>query len=127
MYNIETLESIFIQAFDDKKQESRFYYEFLENNVYILGKSEEEDLLDEDNVLQVISVKQDEETFVPVFLSRQAMEKFLDGNPVPYIKDKGNVIIEALHLSDIVINPGQKDSMVFYQDELKEILSCSKN
>lgn len=122
------LEELFKEAFKNENLQSRFYYEILQNDIYILGEVESNgDVLEEGSEIKLVSLKNEGEVYIPVFLSAESMDIFLDGNEQEYIKAKGEDLLETLKQSNIVINPGQKDTMVLYADEVQLILSQGKN
>lgn len=128
MNPIVSLEEIFIKAFDDEKLQSRFFYELLSNEIYVLGTTEDyHGVLEEGSEVQVMSLRSKEGQFIPVFLSKESMLYFLEDTQQEYIKAKGMDLLETLKHNHIVINPGQKDTMVLYDDEIREILSQGKN
>lgn len=122
------IEQLFKEAFTDEKLQSKFYYEFLNSNLYVLGEANDFDgVLEEGSELKIVSLRKGHESFVPVFLSLESMENFLDGNDQQYLKAKGTDLLETLKKSNLVINPGREDSIVLYADEVRFILSQGKN
>lgn len=122
------IEQLFKEAFTDEKLQSKFYYEFLNSNLYVLGEANDYDgVLEEGSELKVVSLRKGNESFIPVFLSLESMENFLDGNDQQYLKAKGTDLLETLKKSNLVINPGREDSIVLYADEVRFILSQGKN
>lgn len=122
------IEQLFKEAFTDEKLQSKFYYEFLNSNLYVLGEANDFDgVLEEGSELKVVSLRKGSESFIPVFLSLESMENFLDGNDQQYLKAKGTDLLETLKKSNLVINPGREDSIVLYADEVRFILSQGKN
>lgn len=122
------LEELFKAAFTDEKLQSKFYYEFLNNNIYVLGEAQGFDgVLEEGSELKVVSLRKGKETFIPVFLSIDSMDNFLEGSEQQYLKAKGTDLLETLKKSNIVINPGREDSIVLYAEEIRFILSQGKN
>lgn len=122
------IEQLFKEAFTDEKLQSKFYYEFLNSNLYVLGEANDFDgVLEEGSELKVVSLRKGNESFIPVFLSLESMENFLDGNDQQYLKAKGTDLLETLKKSNLVINPGREDSIVLYADEVRFILAQGKN
>lgn len=122
------IEQLFKEAFTDEKLQSKFYYEFLNSNLYVLGEASGFDgVLEEGSELKVVSLRNGDESFVPVFLSLDSMDNFLDGSEQQYLKAKGSDLLETLKKSNLVINPGREDSIVLYADEVQFILSQGKN
>lgn len=122
------IEQLFKAAFTDEKLQSKFYYEFLNSNLYVLGEANDFDgVLEEGSELKVVSLRKGNESFIPVFLSLESMENFLAGNDQQYLKAKGTDLLETLKKSNLVINPGREDSIILYADEVQFILSQGKN
>lgn len=122
------IEQLFKAAFTDEKLQSKFYYELLNSNLYVLGEANDFDgVLEEGSELKVVSLRKGNESFIPVFLSLESMENFLDGNDQQYLKAKGTDLLETLKKSNLVINPGREDSIILYADEVQFILSQGKN
>lgn len=122
------IEQLFKEAFTDEKLQSKFYYEFLNSNLYVLGEANDFDgVLEEGSELKIVSLRKGQESFIPVFLSLESMENFLDGNDQQYLKAKGTDLLETLKKSNLVINPGREDSIVLYADEVRFILAQGKN
>ncbi|NBK97377.1 MAG: SseB family protein [Erysipelotrichia bacterium] len=122
------LEQLFEAAFTDEKLQAKFYYEFLNSPLYVLGEASYFDgVLEEGSELKLVSLRKENEVFIPIFLSKASMENFLDGNEQQYLKAKGNDLLETLKKSNVVINPGREDSIVLYADEIQFILAQGKN
>lgn len=122
------LEEMFHNAFHDESLQSRFFYEILHHELYILGKSDSlKDSWEDGSELKLVTIKDDNESYIPVFLSKESMNFFLDGNYQEYIKALGEDIFETLKQTNIVINPSQDDTMILYSDEIQTILSQGKN
>lgn len=123
-----SVEEMFVKAFDDETLQSRFFYELLQHDVYVLGKAQEFDgVFEEGNEINLMSLRSEDGLFIPVFLSKESMYYFLEENEQEYIRAKGADILETVKKNNIVINPGQKDTMVLYKQEIQEILSQGKN
>lgn len=123
-----SLEELFIKAFDDESLQNIFFYELLNNDVYILAeRMSNRTEIEDGEELNVVSLRQNDELFVPVFLSKSSLLYFLDGHNQQYMVVQGNDLFETIKDYNVVINPGQKDSMILYANEVKEVLSQSKN
>lgn len=122
------LEEMFHNAFHDESLQSKFFYEILHHELYILGESDSiDDSLENGSELKLVTIKDENESYIPVFLSEESMSLFLDGVHQEYIKAIGEDILETLKQTNIVINPAQEDTMILYSDEIQSILSQGKN
>lgn len=124
----KTLEELFHLAFEKEELQSIFFYELLHHNVFILGKSENgKSVLQDGEALRLVSIIHEGVSYFPLFLSKEAMEIFLENKKEKYIEANGEDILETLKKGNIVINPGMKDSMVLMKDEIQTIISQGKN
>lgn len=124
-----TIEEMFVKAFDDETLQSRFYYELLQSNIYVLGEAANvsEGIVEEGSEVQLVTLTNEGVTYVPIFLSLEAMDDFLEGERQEYMRAMGCDLLETLKQSNIVINPGQESSIALYADEVQQILSQGKN
>lgn len=113
------LETLFIKAFENEELQAVFFEQLLENNIYVIGNNEED-------TISFCSLFHEDEVFIPIFLSKQSVLHFLDGEKMQYICMNGEEVLEMIQYENIVINPGQRDSIVFYADEIQEILKRGK-
>lgn len=122
------LEQLFQSAFEDENVQSTFYYELLNQCIYVLGEAVGFDgVLEEGDELKLVRLKHEGQSYVPVFLSKPSLDLFLDGNETPYFCAKGHDIFETLKQGNVVINPGQEASIVLYANEIAHILSQGRN
>ena len=122
------LEQLFKNAFEDENVQSTFYYELLQQSIYVLGKAQHFDgVLEEGSELKLVNLKHEGIAYVPIFLSKESLVLFLDGKKADYFHAKGHDVLETLKKSNIVINPGQENSLVLYADEIANILSQGRN
>ncbi len=122
------LEQLFKNAFEDESVQSTFYYEMLHQPLYVLGEANDFDgVLEDGNELKLVSLKHEGMDYIPVFLSEEAMQLFVEQNKTPFLKMSGQDLLETLKHSNIVINPGQSESIVLYAEEIAHILSQGKN
>lgn len=123
-----SLEELFINAFKDESLQNVFFYELLQKDVYVLAESESfRNTIEDGEEMSVMCLNHEGVSYVPVFLSHSSMVYFLDNHKQGYLKVKGNDLFETLKDYNVVLNPGQKDTMVLYADEIKEVLAQSKN
>lgn len=122
------LDSLFEQAFRDEEMQKQFFFELLLNDVYIIAANDLEGTqVKEGDNLRVFSIQHDDISYVPIFLSMQSLETFLGENETPYVKANAADLLETLKENNIVINPGQEESIVLYADEIKGLLQQGLN
>lgn len=122
------LENIFSRAFYDAEMQDKFFYELLLNDVYAIASSDSEtgDVEAGEN-LRLFSIRNEDSVYIPMFLSMQSLETFLEGNDTPFVKVKACDLLETLKENNIVINPGQEESIVLLSEEIKDLLIHSRN
>ena len=117
------LNNIFERAFHDEEMQKQFFFELLLNDIFIIADSDLDGIqLKEGDNLRVFSIQHEGVSYVPIFLSIQSLETFLRGNETSYVKANAADLLETLKENNIVINPGQEESIVLYEDEVKEVL-----
>ncbi|MDF9824065.1 hypothetical protein M2475_000421 [Breznakia sp. PF5-3] len=123
-----SLDSTFEKAFHDEAMQQKFFYELLLNDVYIIAASDLEGnrVVEGDN-LKIFTINHEDEVYVPLFLSMNALADFLDENETPYVKANAADILETLKENNVVINPGQEESIILYSDEIKGLLQQGLN
>lgn len=123
-----SLDSLFERAFYEEKLQDKFFYELLLNDVYIIAENEFKDTgVQEGDNLKVFSIDHEEESYVPVFLSKQSLDLFLNGFETNYVKANAADILETFKHRNIVINPGKEESIVLYADEVEGLLQQGMN
>ena len=114
------LETLFVKAFDDERLQSIFCYTLLNDDIYVIGNNDEENI-------SFFSLFHEQENFIPIFLSKISVLHFLENEKMNFFKLNGKEVLELIKYENIVINPGQKDSIVFYAEEIQDILNRGKN
>lgn len=121
------LDEIFEKAFHSETKQAQFFYELLLHDIYIIATGEEGVAVKQGEHLQVFTIRDEDEIYVPVFLSMNALEIFLKDTDSNFVKANAVDVLETLKGYNIVINPGQEKSIVLYAYEVEALLKQGLN
>lgn len=118
------LENIFELAFANEEMQERFYYELMANDIYVVGlKNHDPD----SKTLKLFALDYDGEKYVPIYLSATSLPKLEDDKNQAYFQVSANELMGMLKDDNIIINPGQDNSIVLNGEEIKYLLEKARN